>query len=90
MSKKITIRIPTNLLEILQEESSRFGYKSVSSYIVRILEKRTVTEISGGAELAKAIFCLLNSQNASENGEREKEICQLSGSLMTGIAHLNR
>ena len=56
MSKKITIRIPTNLLEILQEESSRFGYKSVSSYIVRILEKRTVTEISGGAELAKAIF----------------------------------
>ena len=85
MSKKITIRIPTNLLEILQEESSRFGYKSVSSYIVRILEKRTVT-----AELAKAIFCLLNSQNASENGEREKEICQLSGSLMTGIAHLNR
>lgn len=90
MSRKITIRIPSNLLEVLQEESSRFGYKSVSSYIVRILEKRTVTEISGGAELAKAIFCLLNSQNASDNEEREKEICQLSGSLMTGIAQLNR
>ena len=75
--------------EDLQEESFRFGYRGVSGYIVRILEKRIITEISGGAELAKAIFSLLTSKNNFEKEGKEKEICQLLGSLMTKIERLN-
>ena len=89
MSKKVTIRIPSDLYEDLQEESFRFGYRGVSGYIVRILEKRIITEISGGAELAKAIFSLLTSKNNFEKEGKEKEICQSLGSLMTKIERLN-
>lgn len=85
MKRKISLRIDEGLYLKLSNESKKFGYRSVSSYMELLLEKRTVVEIAGGTELSKAIFRYLRTTDNRSEEQKEAEICQSLNLLMTRI-----
>lgn len=87
MSKKISIRIPEELNEKLSIEWQKYGYRSLSAYIVARLEKGTVVEIEGSRELAKALFQMIKVCQSNICARRRVECPSLS-SLMTKIEEL--
>lgn len=89
MSYKISIRIPDNLYEKIKLEAKTYGYKGISSYIITLLEKKNVTEIKGGKELASAIFQFIRiADNMVESKERKTDLCQCYDLLMIKIEEL--
>lgn len=88
MSRKISVRIQEEIYQQLLEESQRFGYRGVSSYIVVLLEQRKVVEIAGGTRLAESIFSYLKEENPNKRREGKDEICHLLGQLMIEIEQL--
>lgn len=87
MSKKISIRISKDLYEKLNEEWQKYGYRSLSAYIVARLEKGTVIEIEGSRELAKALFQMIKTCQLNVCGRRRVE-CPSLNLLMTKIEEL--
>jgi len=90
VSKKVTIRMDENLYEDLYEESAKYGYRSFSSYICKLLKERNVVEIAGGNELAAT----LHKIRAMDSGDlrlavRRDRLCQLYDSLMIEIENLS-
>jgi len=89
MSKKITLRIDEDLYVKLCDEFKRFGYRSFSSYISKILKERNIVEISGGNDLA-AVLHQIKTINSGDLrlAERRNKLCQLYDSLMIEIENL--
>lgn len=89
MSKKLTIHIDDELYNDLQAECKRFGYRSMSAYINKMLKQRKIVEIAHGSELASVIHqikTLVTGDNRLI--ERREKLCQSYGSLMIEIEQL--
>lgn len=65
MSRKITLRIDEDLYTRLYDECMKFGYRSFSSYICKLLKERNVVEIAGGNDLA-ATFHQIRAMNSGD------------------------
>lgn len=86
MSRKITIRVDEEKYCSVKEEYLKFGYKSLSSYISKLLEERTVIEISDGKDLAITLHHIRSINSGDLRLERKKEeLCQLYDSLTIEI-----
>lgn len=86
LDRKVTIRIEEQMYERLENETKKFGYRSLNSYIGAILSKRILVEVSGGCDLAN-IMHQIRSLNCEDPNlvERRVRLCQLYDSLMTAI-----
>lgn len=89
MTRKLTIRIESSLYEKLWKECQRYGYRSLSSYICKLLQEQKLIEIAGGHELTTAIHQVkMLAINDQRLRERREELCQLFDLLMIEIEKL--
>lgn len=89
MKRKLTIRVIPSLYDRLWEEYQRYGYRSLSAYVCKLLKERQIIEISGGNELASAIHKIQAlAANEIWTKKRREELCQLYDSLMIEIERL--